>query len=166
MPGKAGGAATLVTDESCGSAKHPGRQCQPAGGSVGVKLGMEGWGGNGQEMARVVTAATLSAKAVLPRAHQRGFGVIPGLSHYTARAVSGSLSLGSTAWLVAACGWEGKMGMMGKWGSSSRAAGPEGAAMAPSASGTGRFHSWRILEPTAHLGYCWSEVGRWAELPG
>lgn len=115
-----------MTDESRGSAKHPGRQCQPAGGSVGVKLGMEGWGGNGQEMARVVTAATLSAKAVLPRAHQRGFGVIPGLSHYTARAVSGSLSLGSTAWLVAACGWEGKIGMMGKWGSSSRAAGPRG----------------------------------------
>lgn len=50
------------------------------------------------------------------------------------------------------------MGVMGKWGSSSTAAGPEWDAMAPSASGTGRFNSWGILEPTAHLGHCWSEV--------
>lgn len=53
------------------------------------------------------------------------------------------------------------MGVMGKWGSSSTAAGPEGAAIAPSASGTGKFNSWGMLEPIAHLEHHWSGVGMW-----
>lgn len=95
-------------------------------GRLSLPRGLEGMGRGWPE---IVTVPMLSAKAVLPRDHRRGFGVMPGLSHYTAwpggKWLFKSRQHGPSGGSVRVGGkneGDGEMRVMGKWGSASTAA--------------------------------------------